>query len=144
MFLGDRLISCASFRRTDRGESWEIARFATDYEFTVHGGFQKIMKQIKDLKPLISYSHNRLGSGAVYEKAGFKDCTKAESSGYWYTDLNTKKNRRSFIRDNDPDILAKYPTEQDQALAGILSGPFGHSKPIYKIYDYGSKKWILE
>jgi hypothetical protein len=41
-------------------------------------------------------------------------------------------------------VIVKYPTEKAQAEGGVFSEKFlGHSRPLYKIYDYGHRKWEL-
>ena len=76
---------------------------------------------------------------------GFKEITsKSNKPSYWYTDLNNKVFRTKCMKNNDLDIVKKYPTEKEQALAGIFSPKnFNHNKPLYKIYDYGHRKWEL-
>jgi hypothetical protein len=145
LFKGE-IVSCMSFRRNMESGMLEIARFASNYDYMIYGAFSKLLKQYDRKEPLLSYSNNRVGNGDVYRNHGFKQIIDKNSDkpGYYYTDFKKRVFRTKCQKINDPEIVSKYPTEEDQALAGILSEPFGHSKPIYKIYDYGKKKWILE
>lgn len=137
----DKLVACASFRKGFTGE-FELARLATDYDYNVRGAPGKLLSLISE--PLMSYSSNRLGSGQVYENLGFKLIDSAPRIGYWYTDGKNRVRREKCRRDNTPEVIAKYPTEKAQALAGIFSQKcFGHDKPLFKIHDYGNKKWLL-
>jgi hypothetical protein len=146
LFLGNELISCMSFRKSFTDKCWEIARFATNYNYLVYGNASKIIKQFKqDVgEKLITYSNNRLSHGNVYKKLGFKEITKTTDPSYYYTDFKTRLWRFKCKRINDPLILSKYPTEKDQAEGGVFSQKYlGHNKPLYKIYDYGHRKWEL-
>jgi len=137
----NEIISCMSFRKNFNGET-EIARFATDFNYLVYGGFSKLLKHSP--RPLVSFSNNRLSIGDVYQKNGFRFLSENKPS-YWYTDFKTRVWRFKCKRINDPEILSKYPTERDQAINGIFSDElFGDDRPLYKIEDYGHKKWIIE
>jgi orotate phosphoribosyltransferase-like protein len=140
--LGDKIIQCASFRTNESG-CLELARLATDYDYYVPGGAGKLIDQIKE--PLISFSDNRLSRSCnVYAKLGFKEITQSKAPGYWYTDGKyTKIWRTSCMLNKDPTILAQYPTEPVQALNGVFSQKFfGDNRPLYRIEDYGNRKWI--
>ena len=147
LYHNDELVSCASFRKNGRNKCWEIARFASNYNFHIYGSLGKILKNYKKEynEKLISFSNNRLSHGNIYKMLGFKEITsKSNKPSYWYTDLNNKVFRTKCMKNNDLDIVKKYPTEKEQALAGIFSPKnFNHNKPLYKIYDYGHRKWEL-
>ena len=146
LFLNDELISCMSFRKSFTDKCWEIARFATKSDYRVHGNAGKIIKQFKKdyQDKLITFSNNRLSLGNTYKNLGFKEITQTTDPSYYYTDFKTRLWRFKCKRINDPVILSKYPTEKDQAEGGVFSQKhLGHSKPLYKIYDYGHKKWEL-
>lgn len=142
LFYEDKLISCASVR-TNFNKEVEICRLATDYNYNVRGAAGKLISKLP--RPLISYSNNRLGIGNIYKNLGFKEITKSHSPSYFYTDLKTRIWRWQCKRNNDPAILAEFPTEKDQALGGVFSQKiFGDKRPLYRIEDCGHKKWILE
>jgi len=147
LFLNNELISCMSFRKSFTDKCWEIARFATNYNYLIHGNASKIVNKFKKdyNEKLITYSNNRLSHGNVYKQLGFKEITQTIDPSYYYTDFTTRLWRFKCKRINDPLILSKYPTEKDQAEGGVFSQKhLGHNKPLYKIYDYGHKKWIKE
>lgn len=146
LFYQNKMVSCASFSYNSRHKCLEITRFATDYNYLINGNLSKIIKKIKNMgyDRLISYSNNRLSHGNVYEKLGFREITETLEPSYWYTDYAVRLFRTKCQRINDPEILTIYPTEKAQALGGIFSKKYlGHSKPLYKIYDYGHRKWEL-
>ena len=137
-----KIYSCMSVRKNFNGE-YEIARFATDYNFYVHGAASKLIKHLP--RPIVSYSNNRLSDGHIYKKLGFKNVTLTDKPSYWYTDTKTRIWRFKCKRINKKEILSKFPTEKEQALNGIFSQKlFGDSIPLYRIEDYGHKKWLLE
>lgn len=146
LFDGEKLISCMSFRKSFSDKEWEIARFATDYNYKVHGNAGKLVAEFKKEynAKLVTYSNNRLSHGDVYEKLGFKNITKTTSPSYYYTDFKVRLWRFKCKRDNTPEILEKFPTEKQQAEGGVFSEKhLGHKKCLYRIYDYGHKKWFL-
>jgi hypothetical protein len=144
LFLGAKLVLCVSVRRNHAGEL-ELARLATDYDFSVRGGVSRLLAAVKQEVqcPIVSYSNNRLSSGGVYEKLGFIKLAENAPS-YYYTDGKVRIWRYRCKRINDPEILAKYPTEKAQALGGVFSRMYlGHSRPLYQIHDYGHQKFRL-
>lgn len=145
LFNDDKLVMCASVRRNFAGET-ELARLATDYDYSVRGGGARLIAAIrKEINgPLTSYSNNRLSSGSIYGKLGFQKIRDIGPS-YWYTDGRTRRIQRfNCRRNNDPAIIAEYPTEKAQALGGVFSQKyFGDSRPLYQIHDYGHIKWRL-
>jgi rubredoxin len=144
LFLEDRLICCASFRKHIKSGELEISRFATDYDFHVYGGLGKILKQFSNCS-IISYSNNRLSSGNLYKKCGFTEITETTDPSYWYSDLKVRIFRTKFKKINSLDIVTKYPTEKKQVENGVFDHLFPKKpKKIYKIYDYGHKKWEIK
>lgn len=145
LFHSEKLIMCASVRKNFNKEI-EIARLATDYDYSVSGGASRLIKAIfnNTEHDLVSYSNNRLSSGGIYQKLGFKEITASNAPSYYYTDFKERVWRFKCKRINDPKILAQYPTEVAQALGGVFSQRiWGDSRPLYRIEDCGHKKWIL-
>jgi hypothetical protein len=138
----NQIVMCASVRKDQRGRL-EIARMATDYRYRVLGGASRLIKHLP--RPIYSYSNNRLSTGNVYIKSGFEFVKDTLQPSYWYTDLNKRVYRTKCRRISDPEILAKYPTESDQARNGCFSVKlFGDLRPLYRIEDYGHKLWVLK
>ena len=127
------LVMCLTLR-TDRSGTKEIARMASLKFVNVVGGASKLIKNIEG--PLISYSNNRIGHGNVYKQLGFKEITKTTSPSYYYTDF-----KKRVWRFKCRKIKGLPGTEREQALNGAFSKHFGHNKPVYRIYDYGHRKW---
>lgn len=152
LFLDDKLIQCISLR-TNFKKEFEIARLATDYDYHVFGGVSKLIQAIAKDNPgskLITFSNNRLSEGSVYANLGAVLLQENQSS-YWYTDGVQRFWRFKCKRINDPKILSKYPevphTETGQAEGGVFSMEvlgLGGRVPLYKIYDYGHRKWEFD
>jgi len=130
----DKLVMCVTFRKTFRGEH-ELARMATLIDHVVVGGASKLLN--KAPKPLVTYSNNRLSNGNVYIKLGFKEITETFQPSYFYTDAKIR-----IFRSNCMKIKDLPGNEREQAKNGAFAKHFGHSKPVYRIYDYGHRKWI--
>jgi hypothetical protein len=147
LFLEGRLVSCLSIRTNHQSEI-EIARFATDYDVHIYGAASKLVTAaLSDYEEIITFSNNRLSTGDVYSKLGAA-LLQENPPSYWYTDGHKRIWRTKCVRINDPDILAKFPevphTEKDQARAGVIGFKlFGKPTPLYKVEDYGHRKWII-
>lgn len=140
----NKIISAMSFRRSYSGQL-EIARFATDIRYIVHGNASKLLSQIKET--LITYSDNRFSSGDVYKKMGFIEITKSLGPNYYYTDFTQRIKRQYCVkRDLTKEGLdLGLTTEAKQAAAGLFSEKiFGSRIPLYRIEGAGTKKWIKE
>jgi hypothetical protein len=141
--MGDVLVCCASFRE-NFVEEFELARFATLRGHLVRGGLSRILKHCKEYT-IVSFSDNRFSMGNVYRAAGFTNITeKGATNSYYYTDSRKRYWRFKCRKINDPEVVEKYPTEEAQALGGILSQRLlGVSKPMYRVDDAGHQKWVL-
>lgn len=145
LFYNNKLVMCASVKRNHNGEL-ELTRLATDYDYNVRGGAGKLIAAIKnDINgPLVSFSNNRLSHGNVYRQLGFNYLGETTTPSYWYTDGRVRLWRFKCKRINEPEILAKYPSEKAQAEGGVFSRKYlNHERPLYKIEDCKHKKWIL-
>lgn len=130
-----KLVMCATFR-SSTGKVLELARMASALNIVVVGGASKILSTINE--SVMSYSDNRMGEGNVYKQLGFKEITESIDLSYWYTNFKIRVYRTKCMRNP-----AFEGTEREQALAGVFSKHFGTSRPVYRIYDYGQRKWFL-
>lgn len=133
--INDKLLMCLTLRTSMSGQK-EIARMASVLNTNVVGGASKLTKSIQG--SLLSYSDNRIGIGNVYKSIGFKEVTVTKAPSYYYTDFHKRVWRFKCRKLKD---LSFGATEREQALNGAFKKHFGHSKPVYRIYDYGHKKW---
>lgn len=138
---GDRPVAMASLRKHFTGEH-ELARLATAVDHHSPGAASRLLNLLP--RPLISFSNNRIGRGAVYAGLGFTEVTASRVPGYFYTDGKVRVPRFRCRRINDPAVLAEYPTEELQNAAGLQAEAiFGKRKPMYRIEDCGHRKWRL-
>jgi hypothetical protein len=140
LFYDNRLVSCLSVRKNFNNE-WEIARFATNYEYNVRGAASRLVKAVRGYikQPLVTFSNNRIGSGNVYQKIGFK-LVQENPPSYWYTDGISR-----FWRWKGRKDPASGMTEKEQAVSGWLGEKLtGKKTPMYRVYDYGHRKWVLD
>jgi predicted acetyltransferase len=103
---------------------------ASDPDYRVHGIWSKLLKQFineHNPKSIVSFSDNRLFSGKVYEKMGFKFDGEVKPDYYWT--INHKRFHKSKMR--KPKGCKKTETE--------LRTEQGYSK----IWDLGKKRWVL-
>lgn len=106
----NRLISCMSFgkSRYDKKFQWELLRYATDSDFYVVGGAQKLLQTfIKEFEPesIISYCDLAKFEGDVYPKLGMKVIRTTQPAKIWSKD--NKKITDNLLRARGYDQLFK-------------------------------------
>ena len=136
VFYQNQLIACASFKRPTRQSShdWELVRMTSHPNFRIHGIWSKLIKQfVEDHKPksVVSFSDNRLFTGSVYEKIGFKFDGNVDPDYYWC------KGQRRFHKSG----LRK--TEEEK-LSGKIEAELREAQGYRKIWDLGKKRWIFQ
>jgi very-short-patch-repair endonuclease len=83
----DKNVQVVSFKkpRFSSEADWELIRFATEIDYTVIGGFQKLLSYFRQMHSgsILSYCDKRYGTGKVYELAGFKHIRTTEPGYFW-------------------------------------------------------------
>lgn len=142
LYYKNELVTVLSLRKpyTKKPNTLEIARFASALNYTIVGGFQKLLKKAEKLTALqgchllLSYSDCRFGTGQVYEKAGFMHVGKTKPN-YFYEKNGVRENRFKHRKNNDPEVIAQYGnTEREQQ----------NNQGWYAIYDAGSEIYIKD
>ena len=116
--------------RFKKGEI-ELLRYATHIDFSIIGGFEKMMKQFSRDFPnetLITYCDKSWGRGDFYSKKGFTFIGETPVD-FWYMKDGCKVNRftmRSKIMKENPDSKFEEIVKE---------------KKIYRTYGCGSTKW---
>lgn len=146
MFQG-KLVACMGFSRktSQRGSriqdgTWELRRYATSA--LVRGGASKLLSSFLKLHPdaveVVSYSDNRLFTGAMYRSLGFTlEALLPPSYGYVSPGSKVRHSKSRFQRKNL------------EALFGISFNPeMSESENCknngwYQIFDCGKSKWRL-
>lgn len=134
----------------------ELSRFCTNYNFNCYGLFGKMLKLAKKhIKEnnlgthVVSASDNHISQGKVYANNGFKQ--HGGDSNNWFYYLHSKGlrlHRTAGKKLKPPKITAQEyaqnPTETLQASSGLIAlKKWGKSEPLYKIYGWGQKLWVL-
>jgi GNAT superfamily N-acetyltransferase len=135
VYYEDKLIACMSFKKPTRQSKhdFELVRMASDPKYRVHGIWSKLLKQfIQEISPksIVSFSDNRLFSGEVYEKMGFKLNKSIRPDYYWC------KSQRRFHKSG----LRKTKEEK---LTGLTETQLRTAQGYKKIWDLGKKRFIL-
>ena len=87
---------------------------------------------IREHSPLsiVSFSDNRLFSGAVYEKIGFKFDGTIPSDYYWVKGIH--RHHKSALRKT-----------KEEKLTGLTETQLREAQGYKKIWDLGKKRWVL-
>jgi len=136
VYFNNELIGCCSFKHPTRQSShdWEIARMVSVPQFRVHGIWSKILRIfITEYQPksIVSFSDNRLFTGAVYEKMGFKFDGEIRPDYYWY------RSDRRYNKSNLRKTTEEKTTGKSEVELRIAQG-------YSKIWDLGKKRWVLQ
>lgn len=136
VFYDLKLIAAISFSCPTRQSKyqWELVRMTSNPKFKVHGIWSKLFRKfIVENQPtsIVSFSDNRLFSGGVYEKMGFKFDGDVSPDYYWV------KQQRRFHK----SALRKTDREK---LIGLTETQLRESQGYKKIWDLGKKRWVLE
>lgn len=124
--------------RFNKKYDWEILRWANKLNFSIVGGFSKLLKHFrKNYKgSIITYSDRRFFDGKIYKKNGFK-AIKASKPSYYYTEHHYRKNREKFQKHRIKDKLDVFDPNLTEWQNMQLNG-------WDRIWDCGNNVFILE
>lgn len=114
---------------------YELLRFCSNK--AVIGGASKLLAHfVKTMSPsmLISYCDLRWGNGNLYKTLGFVE-QPVTGPGYCYTDFINRFHRSNFT---------KQKLVSNGADASLTEVEIMRSKKMYKIWDCGNKKYLLD
>ena len=137
VYFENELVSAISFGIPTRQTSkypWELIRMASNPEYRIHGIWSKLLKQfISEYSPksIVSFSDNRLFSGKVYEKIGFKYDGNLSQDYYWVK--NGKRFHKSGLRKKGKEKISGFTEYQLREAQGYS-----------RIWDLGKKRWVLD
>ena len=118
----------------------ELTRYATSK--LVIGGFTKCLKHFLarnlDVKTVVSYSDNRLFTGNVYQKAGFK---RMHSTSPNYSYMENGSDIPKYKANYQKSKLVKRFGEE--ACRDKTERQITEENNIYRLYDCGLTKWEL-
>ena len=143
LYYNDELISLMTFgslRKVLGSKSetnkYELIRFCNKLNVSVIGGASRLLTyfiKIYQPKEIISYADMRWSQGDLYNKLGFK-YIKDTPPNYFYIIKNERKYRFLFRKDK----LIKDGYDSSLTEKEIM-----FNRNIYRIYDCGSKKYLL-
>ncbi len=130
-YFEDKLIAVMLFSPPSRQNiaGIELSRFCLDSSYSSYGLGSWMLKRslLYGVSPnIVSYSDNRIHSGSLYEKMGFKKALDVKQDYYWVK--NNKRYHKSALR--KPKCETKTESE-------VRS-----SEGFHKIWDLGKTKWI--
>lgn len=156
----DEVVAFMGFRPYMAGKykgQQELSRFCTNYNFNCYGLFGKMLKMAKQhiraeklATHVVSASDNHISVGKVYANNGFKQLEADSDNWFYYLHSKGLRLHRAMGKKLKPPKIsdseyAQYSTEKLQVESGFLaSKKWGKWEPLYKIYGWGQKLWILE
>lgn len=125
--------------RFSKKAKYELLRLAFKRNVAIAGGAERLIKELKRRvkEPIISYSDNRFGEGAVYSRLGQKVGTSAPS--YFYVNKSNylvRLNRMKFQKHKLEKVLSNFDKEKSEWENMKLNG-------YDRIWDCGTTSWLL-
>ena len=122
-------------------EHAELARYATSVQ--VVGGFTKLLKAwLKDnpkVKTVVSFSDKSMFTGRTYEAAGFtRDAELPPDYRYKEYNKNTLYHKSNYQKSK---LRKRFG---DAACEGKTEREITESQQIFRVYDCGKTRWLLE
>jgi len=147
LYYGDDLVSLMTFskapgcqgRKNKPVGEWTLSRFCNVIDTRVVGAASKLLKYfIRTYNPdtIISYSHNDISDGHLYEVLGFVSDHKINTS-YYYVKGNRRWHRSSFTK---AGIVAKG--WRDKIDDTWTESQVMREQKFLCIYDSGTQRWV--
>ena len=140
LFYNDELVLLTTFGkpRFNKNYEYELLRLCSKQNYSVVGGFSKILKYFKQTysSSIISYACRKYSSGNVYEKTGF---TFIENS------------KPSYLYTKDDIVLSRYQCQKHK-LKNLLGNEYDCDLTekenmidagYHKVFDCGNKVYVL-
>jgi hypothetical protein len=133
-----KLVSCVSLRtpfhkKYRESKTIEIARFSTELNTNIRGGFGKLLKVVErycfdnGYKSILSYCDLRFGMGKVYESTGFELMNDNTGMNYWYT-----------------DGISRFDRFNTRAKDGKTEAQIAEEKGFSRVYGCGNKVFLKQ
>lgn len=139
LFYKNELVSVLTFSkpRFEKNKyDWEISRFANKLNYSIMGGFSKMLKYFREHYPgsIVTYSDRSKFTGNIYRNNGFMELLPTQP-GYFYYKGHTRYNRLQFQK---KDLIKKYPEYSNLTESEIMN-----ILNYNKIWDCGNWKFYL-
>lgn len=145
----DKVLGIGVFE--EKTNYFELRRLAFESDYRVIGGASKIISNYRkiypELKELITFSDNDLGTGNVYKSLGFKVITENKGTLIWYNSKYDKKiPNLSLVKQGTDRLLKNFPDYKHVGQGEDLPSnqEIIRSYGFLPIYDCGYTKWSLE
>lgn len=145
----DKVLGIGVFE--EKTNYFELRRLAFESNYRVVGGASKIISNYRkiypELKELITFSDNDLGTGNVYKSLGFKVITENKGTLIWYNSKYDKKiPNLSLVKQGTDRLLKNFPDYKHVGQGEDLPSnqEIIRSYGFLPIYDCGYTKWSLE
>lgn len=145
----DKVLGIGVFEK--KTNYFELRRLAFESNYRVVGGASKIISNYRkiysELKELITFSDNDLGTGNVYKSLGFKVLTENKGTLIWYNSKYDKKiPNLSLVKQGTDRLLKNFPDYKYVGQGEDLPSnqEIIRSYGFLPIYDCGYTKWSLE
>lgn len=143
-YYNGELIACMTIKKSSKINTVSIDRWATNINYSFPGLFSRLLSwwiKKENFKGTIeTWCDNRLGTGKVYQSAGFseKECSRP---GYWYFKNSGLENRVKYQRHKLKTLfsLSDYENRQDLTEYDIML-----SQGYDRLWDAGHTKWTKE
>lgn len=135
LYIDDELITLMTFGKSrDKNNNIELLRFCNKINYSVIGGFSKLLKYFitnYNYEKLITYADRSHSDGNVYIKNNFK-LIKETEPGYYWVKNGIKYNRFNFRKSE----LIKMGYDKNKTENEIM-----HENNYYKLYNCGNYKY---
>lgn len=119
----------------------ELTRYASSSP--VFGGFSKLLKAWlsthSEVKTVVSYSDNRVFTGATYAKYGFEKFHETPPD-YKYVEPGWDDTLHNKAKYQKSKLIERFGAE---FCEGKTEKQITEQKNIYQVYDCGKTKWVL-
>lgn len=127
----DEIVAAMSFKPPTRQSKYdfELVRMASGSHFRVHGIWNKLLSLfISEYNPIsiVSFSDNRMFSGKIYEKLGFKYDGSVKPDYYW-VDSRKRINKSSLRK---------------PVGCNVTENELRTSQGYAKLWDCGKTRWV--
>lgn len=143
-YYNGKLIAIMTIKKSSNANRISIDRWATNINYSFPGLFSRLLSswiKKENFKGTIeTWCDNRLGTGKVYQSAGFfeKECS---SPGYWYFKNSGLENRIRYQRHKLKSLfdLSDYENRRELTEYDIML-----SQGYDRLWDAGHTKWTKE
>jgi G:T-mismatch repair DNA endonuclease (very short patch repair protein) len=122
-------------------DSWVLNRFCNIINTRVIGGASRLLHNfIKNVDPeiVVSFSHNDISDGHLYEVLGFESDHKVNTS-YYYVKGNKRYHRSTFTKNGIVKRGWRDKNDNSWTEAEVM-----REQKFLCIYDSGTQKWIYK